>query len=114
MPETSRFLARLESASSVEKYFISPNCNSYKMNESDEEFKAKYMEMVESVKGEAGKTSSLMRVEKRERIIRCLQNPELEPNCKFRARVKERKYRLLQHGNEVFLGVPDESSGEVS
>lgn len=84
------------------------------MNESDAEFKAKYMEMVESVKGEAGKTSSLMRVEKRERIIRCLQNPELEPNCKFRARVKERKYRLLQQGNEVFLGVPDESSGEVS
>lgn len=84
------------------------------MNESDAEFKAKFMEMVDTVKVDAGKTSSLMKLEKRERIIRCIQNPEMEPDCKFRSRVKERKYRLLQHGTEVFLGVPDESSGEVS
>ena len=83
------------------------------MTDSDAEFKAKFMELVNTQKEEAGKTSSLMRIEKRERVIRCLQNPELETNVKFRSRVKERKYRLLQQNNEVFLGVPDESSGEV-
>ncbi|KAL8562063.1 hypothetical protein ACOMHN_031834 [Nucella lapillus] len=83
------------------------------MTEADEEFKAKFVELVRTKKAEAGKTSSLMTVEKRERIVRCLQNPELEGNVRFRARVKERKFRLLQENDQVFLGVPDESSGET-
>jgi len=84
------------------------------MVDSDEEFKAKFMEYVNS---KANKISNSFTItnEKRQRVIQCLKNPQSETSSKFRFWVRQKKFRLIQSEDSEgdIVGIPaDEKDGD--
>ena len=84
------------------------------MVDSDQEFKTKFMEYVNS---KANKVSNSFTITsaKRDRVIRCLKNPQSEASSKFRFWVRQKKFRLIQSedADGDIVGIPaDERDGE--
>ncbi|XP_076453012.1 uncharacterized protein LOC143288424 [Babylonia areolata] len=87
-----------------------------KIMDSDEYFKSKFMEYVNS---KANKVSNSFTItsEKRARVIRCLKNPQSEVSSKFRFWVRQKKFRLIQSEDAEgdIVGIPaDEKDGDDS
>ncbi|KAK7469721.1 hypothetical protein BaRGS_00036252 [Batillaria attramentaria] len=83
------------------------------MGDPETEFKAKFMEFCNSKASKVSNSFTITRA-KRDRIIRCLKNPQLEPNSKFRFWVRQKKFRLIQSedSEEDIVGMPaDEGEG---
>lgn len=84
------------------------------MVESDEELKEKFMEYVNSKSSKVNNSFTITN-EKRDRVIRCLKNPQSEPSSKFRFWVRQKKFRLIQSedGEGDIVGIPvDEKDGD--
>lgn len=80
----------------------------------DEEFKTKFMVYVNSKANKVSNSFTITQA-KRDRIIRCLKNPQSEPSSKFRFWVRQKNFRLIQsEENEGdIVGIPaDEKDGD--
>ena len=77
--------------------------------DSEEEFKMKFMEYCLD-KGNRVSNSFTVTREKRDRVIQCLKNPQLESSSKFRFWVRQKKFRIIQSedSDEDIIGIPAE------
>jgi hypothetical protein len=78
-----------------------------KIESEDDFFKAQFMEYCNEKGNKLSNSFTITRA-KRERIIHCLKNPQLEPSSKFRFWVRQKKFRLIQteDSDEDIVGIP--------
>ena len=76
-------------------------------NSMEGEFKEKFVEYVNNKTGKLSNSFTITN-SKRDRVIQCLKNPQLEPSSKFRFWVRQKKFRLLQSedNEEDIVGIP--------
>lgn len=88
-----------------------------KVEDSDEEFKAKFMEYVTSKANRISNSFTITNA-KRYRVIQCLKNPQSETSSKFRFWVRQKKFRLIQcedsEGDIVGVPADDKDAEDVS